>query len=58
MFKFTITYKNVEGYEDRTATVFAENLDEAVDIIRAADEEYRDIVTMEFKEKPHWNGKK
>ena len=55
MFKFVIDYlfENCGG-EVRTGTVFAEDLDQAVEKIKAVDLEYSDVQNVSFTEKPGW----
>ncbi|MBR6794402.1 MAG: hypothetical protein IKM48_08630 [Clostridia bacterium] len=56
MFKFKIIYfvKENDGDSEREATVFAENRDRAVEKIKEADPDYKEICSLEMKEYPHW----
>ena len=54
MYKFIIDYDYENGTGIRTATVYAEDLERAVEKIEAVDPEYRDLVSVNFTEKPGW----
>lgn len=55
MFKFAIDYVFENGGEAvRSGTVFAEDLEKAVEKIKAVDPEYSDVRYVSFAEKPNW----